>query len=522
MRLRVPAGVSLVWYLVPPRRGRLELSLRGTGSLRVLGSLDDDHRGGRPPRELLFEPLRPTGARHVVDLSGFGGEPMRLELRVGGKAEDGVRIDRMVVTLPRTIPLDRRERRMRDVYVLAVEGARGDSLFALGRSAPHPAFARFAADALIFTRAHAVGAWAVPNHAAWMTSVPPPVHKTVRGTFVADAQVTVAEVLERVGYDSLLVSANPDVSDLRGLTQGFDRSVIVGSSADERQARAVVRAAEGFLRRGGPAQRLRFADVIVSDPQAPFDPPRERIKGLTPPEGAPLPHMTHIWVGRVRMGKHEPSAEEVEYVRALYDAELAVVGQALDRLLGDLEEAGRLADAIVVVVGMHGEEFLEHGGAGHGRTLFQESTHGPHAIRAPKVLAPGRVEAPVDLLDLAPTLVDLLGVQPPRAWDGASLVPLIDDPQPPPRLVLSYLGDGSRAARLGDHKIILGAGGGQAYYDLARDPGERDDRAADGGVALRVLRTALAWELRWEGRWKRARWGTGANLSKTFALDQGM
>ena len=103
-------------------------------------------------------------------------------------------------------------------------------------------------------------------------------------------------------------------------------------------------------------------------------------------------------------------------------------------------------------------------------------------------------------------------------------MPVIDDPQPPPRLVVAYLGDGSRAAIVGDLKLILGSGrDSQRFYDLTTDPGEQDDRLATGGIGLRIVRSALAWELAAAGQtWKRARWGTGANLRPAFAVDHGM
>jgi hypothetical protein len=129
----------------------------------------------------------------------------------------------------------------------------------------------------------------------------------------------------------------------------------------------------------------------------------------------------------------------------------------------------------------------------------------------------------VDLLDLAPTLADLVGAPAPDGWQGESLVPVIDDPQPPPRLVLAYMGDGSRAAIVGDHKLVLGPGVLERFYDLSADPGEHQDRRAEGGVALRMVRTALCWQGRQqEESWKRARWGTGANLRPAFAMDLGM
>jgi arylsulfatase A-like enzyme len=229
------------------------------------------------------------------------------------------------------------------------------------------------------------------------------------------------------------------------------------------------------------------------DPQAPYDPPRELLAGLLPPEGAPLPHLTHLWLGRVRTGAIIPDAAQRDYLRRLYRGELQRVDAALGQLLTALEDDGSLDEAIVVLVGVHGEEFFEHGSVGHGFTLHEESLRVPLAIRAPALLAPGRVSAPVDLLDLAPTLADLLGLPFPAAWQGDTLLPVIDDPQPPPRLVVAYLGDGSRAAIVGDLKLILGSGrDAQRFYDLALDPGEQQDRLGDGGIGLRIVRSALA------------------------------
>jgi arylsulfatase A-like enzyme len=372
-------------------------------------------------------------------------------------------------------------------------------------------------EAMVFERAYALGAAAVPSHAAWLSSVVPPVHLTVAGTFVADAQELLPEALARAGYVRGLVSGNRDVSSERGLQQGFDLVELLDRKMEERDARAVVRRGYGKLK-GRSEHRLLYA--VVNDPQAPFEPPRDLVGPVEVPPEAPLPHLTHIWVGRLRTGKHEPSEAELEYVRKLYRGELRVVDAAVGDLLESLRTEGRLDDAIVVVMGVHGEEFFEHGGAGHGYTLYEESIRVPLAIRAPKLLAPGRVTAPVDLLDLAPTLLDLVGGTAPDAWQGESLVSVIDDPQPPPRLIVAYLGDGSRAAIVGDHKLIVGPGRTERMFDLQADPAEAEPGGE--GIARRMVRTALAWQTLSAAQWKRARWGTGANLRPAFAQDLGM
>lgn len=531
VEFEVPAGMSLVYYLVPPRRARLELDLSGRGGVEVLASTDADHRAGRRPAELLQQPLRATGRTTNVDLSGYGEVPTRLEIRVSstrerrpGEPPGGALFEAMDIIAPRSIPRDRRDRRVRDVYIFALEGVRPDDLLEKRTRGPElENVERFVADALVFDRAYSLGAAAVPSHAGWLSSVVPPGHLTVRGTFVAEGQTMLAEILDRAGYYASNVSANSDFNQERGLTQGFaNHEILRRSNTRGNDAQKIVLAMlEELEQRPSP----RFVYAVLNDAQAPYDPPSEMLGDVTPPEEAPAQHRTHMWVGRVRTGKIEPDAEQLAYVRRLYRGELQVIDAALGLFMDTLEARGELDEAVVLLVGIHGEEFLEHGGAGHGRTLYEESIHVPLAIRAPKLLAPGRVEAPVDLLDLGPTLTDLLGVDYAPQWQGESLVPLIDDPQPPPRLIVSYLGDGSRAAIIGDYKFVLGPGRGresQHFFELFADPGEQHDRIGEGGIALRMLRTALGWELIEQPGWSRARWGTGANLLPAFALDHGL
>jgi arylsulfatase A-like enzyme len=374
-------------------------------------------------------------------------------------------------------------------------------------------------DSLVFERAYAVSPSALPSHAAWMSSVAPPVHLTVGGTFVADSQTMLSETLERLGHYRVMIGANDDLSADRGFAQGIDDLSHVGDAGPDEHARAVVDGA--MARLTGRAGRW-FLVADFTDPQAPYEPPREFLGELTPPARAPLAHLTHVWVGRVRLGKVVPDAREIAYVRRLYRGELQMVSGAVGELVEFLRRERRLDDAIVVMLGVHGEEFVEHGGAGHGMTLYEESLRVPLSIRAPDLVATGRITAPVDLLDLAPTLADLLGVPAPQAWQGESLIGLIDDPIPPPRLVTAYRGDGSRAAIVGDAKLWLGPGTAERFYDLAADPRETVDALPEGGVALRIVRTAVAWEVAHAERWRRGRWGTGANLRPAFALDQGM
>lgn len=524
--LSLAPGGALGYYLVPPRRGRLVIAAAGEGSMEVVASTDRDHQEGRLPRVLSQRALKKTGEVTEVDLSGYGGVPTRLEVRVrntrAGKSA-GVNIDMLQVQTRRSVPVDRRRRVPRDVYVIAVEGFRADELSpARIASGAYPSLAQLRREALSFSIAYAPGAAAVPAHAAMQSSVAPLAHLTGKGTFVAQSWTVMAEVLERAGFDTRLISANSYVSAERGLTQGMGQvsSLRAGPVGANTATHVVARVFE--LLKGSPRKSLSY--MVMNDPQAPYDPPQAFVRAGDPPPGAPPQHLTHMWVGRAQLGR-EMSATEVEYVRSLYRGELRVVDMAVGNLLDGLEAQGRLEEAIIVLVGMHGEEFLEHGSAGHGRTLYEESLRVPLMIWAPQLLAPGEVTVPVDLLDVAPTLLDLLGVEPPTDWQGRSLVPVIDDPQPPPQVAVATLGDGSSVLRAQTFKLIVGGAAGPAgaqFYDLDLDPLERDPVDAGGGIGVRIMRTAAVWEHWEQGRWKRQRWGNPLNLAAPFALDHGM
>jgi arylsulfatase A-like enzyme len=519
-KLELTPGTGLAFYFEPPRRSRIELDLAGEGAFDVLVSTSADHAEGRPPTVLSQEPLRPTGDRRALDLSAWGEVPIRLELRTRATRDrEGVaKVGSARVLARRAVPFDRRERSLRDVVVLAIEGARADAV-ELGLRPALPELEELLVDSLVFERAYAVSPAAVPSHAGWLSSVAPPTHLTVRGTFVSDGQTLLPELFQRTGHYRELVTANADLGEERGLSQGFDDVIVQGGEGKDDHARAVVATArERMLGRAGPW----FLVLDVADPQAPYEPPRELLGDVVMPPRGPMPHMTKIWAGRVRLGKWWPDDRELAWVRRLYRGEMQMVSTATGELLAFLRETKRLDRAVIVVVGVHGEEFVEHGGAGHGTTLYEESLRVPLAIHAPGLLAPGRVDVPVDLVDLAPTIADLLGVPAPQTWQGESLVPVIDDPEPPPRLVVAYLGDGSRAAIVGHGKLWLGPGLSERFYDLQADPREKRDAIAGGSVAIRIVRTALAWEIAHAERWRRARWGTGAALRPAFALDLGM
>ena len=94
----------------------------------------------------------------------------------------------------------------------------------------------------------------------------------------------------------------------------------------------------------------------------------------------------------------------------LYDAEVAALDRRLRRVFRRLRTRGLLEHAIVVVTADHGEEFDEHGEFQHGRTLYQESVRIPLIMVGPGLPAGRVVDQPVSIVDVAPTIFDLVGL----------------------------------------------------------------------------------------------------------------
>lgn len=186
----------------------------------------------------------------------------------------------------------------------------------------------------------------------------------------------------------------------------------------------------------------------------------------------------------------------------LYDAEISYVDQYVGQLLEMLEAKGSLEKSLIVVLGDHGQEFLEHGGRMHSRNLHVESVHVPLLLRVPGAKA-GRFDGRVSLLDVVPTLMDLLPVRSTALRpQGISLVRRVrgeksqlDRPLLGELLVLAGgRRDTVKSLYLGRHKLIWDfTRGEKKLYDVALDPGEQ--KPLQDKALIEKLSTALQAEV---------------------------
>jgi len=116
---------------------------------------------------------------------------------------------------------------------------------------------------------------------------------------------------------------------------------------------------------------------------------------------------------------------------ALHEGEVHYLDALLGELLDRIAASGVADDTLVVVTADHGDQFGEAGKVGHGNSLHNRVLHVPLALRWPGVVAPRSLDAPVELVDVMPTVLDLLGLSVPPEVDGVSLAPALRDPAGP-------------------------------------------------------------------------------------------
>jgi arylsulfatase A-like enzyme len=228
-----------------------------------------------------------------------------------------------------------------------------------------------------------------------------------------------------------------------------------------------------------------------------------KARGL--PESAPWPPPIDLPVTEFPALKRD--SPQLRHYEALYDATVTEVDAAVETLLATLERAGVLDDSIVVVTADHGEGFLEHDFLFHTTGLHDEVVRVPLLIHAPG-LAGRTIDAPVSLIDLAPTLCELAGLAPPPEMQGSSLLPLLRGEEAPDRPILiqdcPQTGETHSALVLGRFKYLRWMRregppeearfevAREALHDLVADPLEEQDLALAPEHAATLERARVA------------------------------
>jgi len=387
-----------------------------------------------------------------------------------------------------------------NVLLIVIDTLRPDHMGCYGYDRQTtPNIDRLAARSLVFDNAYASSSWTRTSVASLLTGLDPYRHGVFseggEESILYPSAVSLAEVLRENGYRTAGISGNPHVSRESGFDQGFDSFLSIGKWPQENNTREVAEAALRSLRGLDPAQG-NFLYIHFLDPHDPWVSPEDCgsfLAGLSVRQPAVLAGNAYVLSGEFEIEQElssgrlprarELSAEELDYLRGLYDCEISLVDREIGRIMKYLEQARWSERTIVILCSDHGEEFGEHGMLRHGYQLFGETVRVPLVLYLPGRDVAGRRSEAVELVDVAPTVLSLVGLSGETEGLDGVVLPGVRTPQAARREAPTAFGV-TRFRKRNHAYVVSGtmkliwdfqAGAGK-LYDLGADPREREPR----------------------------------------------
>ncbi len=273
-------------------------------------------------------------------------------------------------------------------------------------------------------------------------------------------------------------------------------------SGEDRFVAKTCRAASKWVEHNYKAEKF-FLWVDCFDVHEPWDPP-EYLVEMYDDSGYDGPPMFHPNYGPAS----DYTPEELSNLRAHYAGEATLVSQHVGRLLRTLEDTGAMERTAVFFMADHGMYLGEHNRTGKSNIsenddrgswpLYREVSHIPLIAYMPGAEGGRRVSQLVQPPDILPTVCELTGTAPPERMDGHSLLPLIRGEEVDWQRQLAVSSAGKLSITDGSWSLILGRNGEIApeLYDLAADPGESNNVAADCPAMVKNMRNGCAQFLR--------------------------
>lgn len=340
-----------------------------------------------------------------------------------------------------------------DILLISVDTLRADHLGCYGYGLRTPSFDRLAAEGVVFDAAMSPVPLTLPSHASMLTGLIPPRHGVrANGDFrLAERFETLAELLQRNGYQTGAFIGGAPLDRSGGLAQGFDHydDHIVERSVD----------AEEHVRR-----KERFADEV-------FQLSAAWLRGTDP--GRPVFAFIHLF------DPHAPGMQALPNTASpSYDGEVFFVDREMGAFLSELRRSPRWGSLITVVTADHGEGLNEHGEETHSVFVYETTLRVPLIVHGVQGLSPRRVWETVGLIDVAPTVLELAGGGEWPGIDGRSLAGLMSGAGFSPGnyyfeslyASLRFGWSPLRGIRRGSTKFIEAPR--RELYDLAGDPRE--------------------------------------------------
>jgi arylsulfatase len=424
------------------------------------------------------------------------------------------------------------------LLLITIDTLRADHLGTYGYARPtSPRLDELARQAVVFEKAYATLPRTTQSIATLLTGLYPK-HHQARGLFsyLPPGNTTLAEILRERGYATRAVVSNIFLQPGKGFEQGFESYSNPRSRFDGDSSAQITSEALGLL--AGMQDRPFFLWVHYLDPHWSYE-PEERLVKRFDPDYQPSEEMRALREGRFLKGdlifQNPLPPRDREHLVARYDAEIAQVDEQIGVLLDGIPAAIR-ANLLVVLTSDHGESLCEHGYCfAHGETLYDDTLHVPLLFSLPGRLRPERVATTnVSLLDVAPSILRILGLPDRPGMDGLPLLPSGTGSPAAKRALLFAETDYQLIHAANPRYFIPGAAGRWSavrrgtlklvaiprqpapifeLFDLAPDPAEASPGLPEDHPAGARMRADL------QG-WADAGEGTGGDLEESLSEEQ--
>jgi arylsulfatase A-like enzyme/Tfp pilus assembly protein PilF len=338
------------------------------------------------------------------------------------------------------------------VIVISVDTLRADHLPAYGyKGVETPAIDALRRDAILFRNAYSHVPMTLPSHVAVLTGLLPPDNEVRNNLgFVYDSarHPAMSQILKRSGYATGAAVSAYVLRGATGLASSFDS---YDDAVNTRNNASV-----GELSRPG-ALTAASAERWIGERS-----------------GAPFFFFLHLFEPHA---PYEPLEPFKSRYASSYDGEIATADQIVGNFLDNLKKTGVYDRALIVFLSDHGEGLGDHGEQEHGLFLYREEIHVPLLVKLPRSARAGEtLDTPVQLIDVAPTVLKALGVAVPKEMSGRSL---LDSPAAAPRSIYSetllpriHFG-WSELRSLTNAKYQFIDAPKPELYEFQSDPGER-------------------------------------------------
>ncbi|MBN2369858.1 MAG: sulfatase [Vicinamibacteria bacterium] len=304
--------------------------------------------------------------------------------------------------------------RRKGVVVVSIDTLRRDHVGTHGYARPTtPHLDELARKSIVCEDAVSPSSWTLPAHLSLLTSVDPAAHGGVDMRHGFNGRVpTLPGLLQAAGFATQAITSHLYVSAVYGLDAGFDHMDFI----QDRRATGVVNRAISTLDRFG--DRPFFLLLHFYDPHWHYDPPEPQRRIFARPYAGVF---TGFWNDFKSHDRSNTSEADLAHLIDLYDGEIRYVDDEMARMSAHMRRRGLDRGTLLIVTSDHGEEFLEHGGWEHQRTLYEEVIRVPLFVSGPGVV-PRTEPNQASLLDVAPTVLEWAGVAVPETMRGRSLL----------------------------------------------------------------------------------------------------